>query len=92
MDHHGSYNSIGEAGKFPLSAVELGSRSIMTTGADSHQWTETSPKGASASAFEAGPGTTHRFQLRSEGSLGQTPWIGMAIGLTFTALAAVTLG
>ncbi|KAJ5356740.1 hypothetical protein N7517_011349 [Penicillium concentricum] len=32
------------------------------------------------------------LQARSEGSLGQTPWIGMAIGLTFTALAAVMLG
>ncbi|KAJ5782550.1 hypothetical protein N7457_004324 [Penicillium paradoxum] len=34
----------------------------------------------------------HILQARSEGSLGQTPWIGMAIGLTFTALAAVMLG
>ncbi|KAJ5990435.1 hypothetical protein N7499_010949 [Penicillium canescens] len=34
----------------------------------------------------------HVLQARSEGSLGQTPWIGMAIGLTFTALAAVMLG
>jgi hypothetical protein len=34
----------------------------------------------------------HVVQARSEGSLGQTPWIGMAIGLTFTALAAVMLG
>ncbi|KAJ5497271.1 hypothetical protein N7463_009258 [Penicillium fimorum] len=32
------------------------------------------------------------LQARSEGSLGQTPWIGMAIGLTFTALTAVMLG
>ncbi|EPS32794.1 hypothetical protein POX_d05053 [Penicillium oxalicum] len=32
------------------------------------------------------------LQARSEGSLGQTPWIGMAIGLTCTALAAVMLG
>ncbi|KAJ5159695.1 uncharacterized protein N7482_006699 [Penicillium canariense] len=31
-------------------------------------------------------------QVSSEGSLGQTPWIGMAIGLTCTALAAVMLG
>ncbi|KAL4871059.1 hypothetical protein BDV12DRAFT_164673 [Aspergillus spectabilis] len=29
---------------------------------------------------------------RSEGSLGQTPWIGMAIGLTCTTMAAVMLG
>ncbi|KAJ5770342.1 uncharacterized protein N7511_002393 [Penicillium nucicola] len=36
--------------------------------------------------------TRHVLQARSEGSLGQTPWIGMAIGLTFTALAAVMLG
>ncbi|KAJ5670362.1 uncharacterized protein N7477_005725 [Penicillium maclennaniae] len=34
----------------------------------------------------------HVLQARSEGSLGQTPWIGMAIGLTCTALAAVMLG
>ncbi|KAL4801168.1 hypothetical protein BDV19DRAFT_384179 [Aspergillus venezuelensis] len=29
---------------------------------------------------------------RSEGTLGQTPWIGMAIGLTCTTMAAVMLG
>ncbi|KAL2829238.1 hypothetical protein BDW59DRAFT_142360 [Aspergillus cavernicola] len=29
---------------------------------------------------------------RSEGTLGQAPWIGMAIGLTCTTLAAVMLG
>lgn len=32
------------------------------------------------------------LQARSEGTLGQSPWIGMAIGLTCTALAAVMLG
>lgn len=37
-------------------------------------------------------GARHVLQARSEGSLGQTPWIGMAIGLTCTALAAVMLG
>ncbi|KAJ5083607.1 hypothetical protein N7456_013034 [Penicillium angulare] len=37
-------------------------------------------------------GTRHVLQARSEGSLGQTPWIGMAIGLTCTALAAAMLG
>lgn len=37
-------------------------------------------------------GTRNVLQARSEGSLGQTPWIGMAIGLTCTALAAVMLG
>ena len=36
--------------------------------------------------------TTHSLHVRSEGTLGQTPWIGMAIGLTCTALAAVMLG
>lgn len=36
--------------------------------------------------------TRNILQARSEGSLGQTPWIGMAIGLTCTALAAVMLG
>lgn len=35
---------------------------------------------------------TKSLQARSEGTLGQSPWIGMAIGLTCTALAAVTLG
>ncbi|KAJ5894591.1 hypothetical protein N7495_006282 [Penicillium taxi] len=34
----------------------------------------------------------HVLQARSEGTLGQTPWIGMAIGLTVTALTAVMLG
>lgn len=34
----------------------------------------------------------HVLQARSEGTLGQAPWIGMAIGLTCTALAAVMLG
>ena len=38
------------------------------------------------------PGATHSLRARSEGTLGQTPWIGMAIGLTCTALAAVMLG
>ena len=37
-------------------------------------------------------GARQVLQARSEGSLGQTPWIGMAIGLTCTALAAVMLG
>lgn len=37
-------------------------------------------------------GARHVLQVRSEGTLGQTPWIGMAIGLTCTALAAVMLG
>lgn len=37
-------------------------------------------------------GARHVLQARSEGTLGQTPWIGMAIGLTCTALAAVMLG
>jgi hypothetical protein len=32
------------------------------------------------------------LKARSEGTLGQTPWIGMAVGLTCTALAAVMLG
>lgn len=36
--------------------------------------------------------TTKSLQARSEGTLGQSPWIGMAIGLTCTALAAVMLG
>lgn len=35
---------------------------------------------------------TGALKARSEGTLGQTPWIGMAVGLTCTALAAVMLG
>ncbi|KAL2838274.1 hypothetical protein BJY01DRAFT_220073, partial [Aspergillus pseudoustus] len=35
--------------------------------------------------------TTAELTKRSEGTLGQTPWIGMAIGLTCTTLAAVML-
>ncbi|KAL4878861.1 hypothetical protein BJY04DRAFT_194765 [Aspergillus karnatakaensis] len=36
--------------------------------------------------------STAELTKRSEGSLGQTPWIGMAIGLTCTTMAAVMLG
>ncbi|ODM19556.1 hypothetical protein SI65_04541 [Aspergillus cristatus] len=44
-------------------------------------------------AFDLGKTTTTKsLQARSEGTLGQSPWIGMAIGLTCTALAAVMLG
>jgi len=43
-------------------------------------------------ALEASSGSTKSLRARSEGTLGQTPWIGMAIGLTCTALAAVMLG
>ncbi|KAL1863556.1 hypothetical protein Plec18167_000650 [Paecilomyces lecythidis] len=39
-------------------------------------------------------GETKAMKARSvsEGTLGQTPWIGMALGLTATALAAIMLG
>lgn len=56
------------------------------------------PRYNSASAADPSDITTARrgaryvLQARSEGSLGQTPWIGCAIGLTCTALAAVMLG
>lgn len=43
-------------------------------------------------ALAAQPGVTKSLRARSEGTLGQAPWIGMAIGLTCTALAAVMLG
>lgn len=44
-------------------------------------------------AFDLGKTTsTKSLQARSEGTLGQSPWIGMAIGLTCTAFAAVMLG
>ncbi|KAH8696677.1 hypothetical protein BGW36DRAFT_360494 [Talaromyces proteolyticus] len=33
-----------------------------------------------------------RLKARSEGALGKTPWIGMAMGLMCTTLAAVVLG
>ncbi|GES60089.1 hypothetical protein ATEIFO6365_0002042100 [Aspergillus terreus] len=43
-------------------------------------------------SLRASTGMTKSLRARSEGTLGQTPWIGMAIGLTCTALAAVMLG
>lgn len=56
------------------------------------QWEEASPGTIGMGTLTGSPGATHTVQLRNEGTLGQTPWIGMAIGLTFTALAAVTFG
>lgn len=54
------------------------------------------PTGADANRTSSGSRRsttkTKSLQARSEGTLGQSPWIGMAIGLTCTALAAVTLG
>ncbi|BCS19998.1 uncharacterized protein APUU_20430A [Aspergillus puulaauensis] len=38
------------------------------------------------------PRSSTELTKRSEGTLGQTPWIGMAIGLTCTTMAAVMLG
>ncbi|KAL4893448.1 hypothetical protein BDV59DRAFT_201644 [Aspergillus ambiguus] len=43
-------------------------------------------------SLRASTGMTKSLRARSEGTLGQTPWIGMAIGLTCTTLAAVMLG
>ncbi|KAJ5165982.1 hypothetical protein N7492_006278 [Penicillium capsulatum] len=48
----------------------------------------TATPGAATSRLAA----RHILEARSEGTLGQTPWIGCAIGLTCTALAAVMLG
>lgn len=47
-----------------------------------------------ASSSSSSSSTTKAVKARSvsEGTLGQTPWIGMAVGLTCTALAAVMLG
>lgn len=54
------------------------------------------PTDADANRTSSGSGRsttkTKSLQARSEGTLGQSPWVGMAIGLTCTALAAVTLG
>ncbi|KKK14927.1 hypothetical protein ARAM_004803 [Aspergillus rambellii] len=43
-------------------------------------------------SLRSSTGLTKSLRARSEGTLGQTPWIGMAIGLTCTTLAAVMLG
>ncbi|KAF9892523.1 hypothetical protein FE257_001632 [Aspergillus nanangensis] len=56
------------------------------------QWPAPSPGSIGLGDLSASPGSTKSLRARSEGTLGQTPWIGMAIGLTCTALAAVMLG
>ncbi|RAK79271.1 uncharacterized protein BO72DRAFT_457380 [Aspergillus fijiensis CBS 313.89] len=63
------------------------------------QWQERGIQTDEDPAIDSGLGTlaasardTKALRARSEGTLGQTPWIGMAIGLTCTALAAVMLG
>ncbi|PYI34057.1 hypothetical protein BP00DRAFT_91744 [Aspergillus indologenus CBS 114.80] len=63
------------------------------------QWQERGISTGEDPAIDSGLGTlaassrdTKALRARSEGTLGQTPWIGMAIGLTCTALAAVMLG
>ncbi|EAW14476.1 uncharacterized protein ACLA_075140 [Aspergillus clavatus NRRL 1] len=56
------------------------------------QWPEPARGSIGLGALETAPGSTKSLRARSEGTLGQTPWIGMAIGLTCTALAAVMLG
>jgi hypothetical protein len=56
------------------------------------QWPEPSSGSIGLGTLTASPGVTKSLRARSEGTLGQTPWIGMAIGLTCTALAAVMLG
>ncbi|RJE20608.1 hypothetical protein PHISCL_07045 [Aspergillus sclerotialis] len=62
---------------------------IATTVPD--QWTQRSAGTIGLGTLTA-RGATKNHQVRSEGTLGQTPWIGMAIGLTCTTLAAVMLG
>lgn len=56
------------------------------------QWPDPSRGNIGLRALVTSPGVTKSLRARSEGTLGQTPWIGMAIGLTCTALAAVMLG
>ncbi|KAF7587293.1 hypothetical protein BBP40_007424 [Aspergillus hancockii] len=56
------------------------------------QWPEPSSGSIGLGTLTVSPGVTKSLRARSEGTLGQTPWIGMAIGLTCTALAAVMLG
>ncbi|PYI06798.1 hypothetical protein BO78DRAFT_418446 [Aspergillus sclerotiicarbonarius CBS 121057] len=56
------------------------------------QWPEPASGTIGLGTLAASTGETKALRARSEGTLGQTPWIGMAIGLTCTALAAVMLG
>ncbi|PWY88982.1 hypothetical protein BO70DRAFT_393500 [Aspergillus heteromorphus CBS 117.55] len=56
------------------------------------QWPEPASGTIGLGTLTSSPGKTKALRARSEGTLGQTPWIGMAIGLTCTALAAVMLG
>ncbi|KAE8352867.1 hypothetical protein BDV28DRAFT_134408 [Aspergillus coremiiformis] len=56
------------------------------------QWPEPSSGSIGLGTLTPSAGVTKSLRARSEGTLGQTPWIGMAIGLTCTALAAVMLG
>ncbi|PYH91694.1 hypothetical protein BO71DRAFT_421353 [Aspergillus ellipticus CBS 707.79] len=56
------------------------------------QWPEPASGTIGLGTLTSTPGKTKPLRARSEGTLGQTPWIGMAIGLTCTALAAVMLG
>ncbi|RAL04771.1 uncharacterized protein BO80DRAFT_441622 [Aspergillus ibericus CBS 121593] len=56
------------------------------------QWPEPASGTIGLGTLAASTGKTKALRARSEGTLGQTPWIGMAIGLTCTALAAVMLG
>ncbi|KAA8648224.1 hypothetical protein EYZ11_009165 [Aspergillus tanneri] len=56
------------------------------------QWPELSQGRIGLRRLDTSPGGTKALRARSEGTLGQTPWIGMAIGLTCTGLTAVMLG
>lgn len=82
----------------PAAATATTTATTTTTGATKtatsipDQWEEASPGTIGMGTLTGSPGATHTVQLRNEGTLGQTPWIGMAIGLTFTAFAAVTFG
>ncbi|OJJ51206.1 hypothetical protein ASPZODRAFT_127230 [Penicilliopsis zonata CBS 506.65] len=55
------------------------------------QWASPSTGSIGLGSLTGTVGATETVTV-SEGTLGQTPWVGMAIGLTFTALAAVMLG
>lgn len=73
-------------------ASDLAHRSAVASIPDYAPREQLVPLADSSDATFARRGARHVLQARSDGSLGQTPWIGCAIGLTCTALAAVMLG
>ncbi|OGM39552.1 hypothetical protein ABOM_011727 [Aspergillus bombycis] len=81
---------IANAGAAKPPAAATTEEILTTTVMD--QWPQPSSGSIGLGTLTASAGVTKSLRARSEGTLGQTPWIGMAIGLTCTALAAVMLG